>query len=68
MASLADSIPVDLMRSGAKFQVIEFIRKQRLPQRFARKLLQDWAEAVFVDLNATDYELVYKTDAQLGRG
>ena len=58
MASLSDTIPIELLRGDRKFQVVEFIRGLKLPSRFARKLLQDWAEAVFIDLNSTDYEFL----------
>ena len=58
MASLASDIPAELLRPDAKFRVIEWIRGQHLPSRVARKLLQDWGDALGVDLNATDYELV----------
>ncbi len=61
MASTAPEIPIVLMRKDAKYRVIEWIRGLGLPSRFARKLLQDWAGAVEVDLNPTDYDLVSST-------
>lgn len=58
MASTAPSLPIELMRSDAKYLVIEYIRGLSLPSRFARQMLQDWGSAVAVDLNGTDYDLV----------
>lgn len=58
MASLADQIPLELMRPDKKLAVIDFIRGLGLPARIKRKMLQDWGDAVFADLNGTDYELV----------
>ena len=60
MASTAPEIPIQYMRSDAKFDVINWINTLHLPQRFARKLLQDWGEAVGVPLDSTAYELVSK--------
>lgn len=61
MANSATQLPIELMRSDAKYRVIEYIRGLRLPSRFGRQLLHDWAAAVGVDLNGTDYELVSGT-------
>jgi hypothetical protein len=58
MSSTASSLPIELMRSDAKYRVIEYIRGLGLPSRFARQMLQDWGEAVGVDLDGTAYELV----------
>lgn len=58
MANVADSLPPELLSPLRKAAVIEFIRDMRLPSRFRRKLLQDWSEAVGVDLSAADYEAV----------
>lgn len=60
MASTAPDIPLQFLRSDAKFDVINWINTLKLPQRFARKLLQDWGEAVGVPLDSTAYELVSK--------
>lgn len=60
MASTAPEIPLQYLRSDAKFDVINWINSLNLPQRFARKLLQDWSEAVGVGLDVTAYELVSK--------
>jgi len=61
MASTAPYLPIELMRSDAKYRAIEYIRGLSLPSRFARKTLQDWAAAVGVELNGTDYDLVSST-------
>lgn len=66
MASTAPQIPIELMRPDAKFRVIEWIQGLKLPSRFARKLLQDWGEAVGVDLDGTAYELVSTPGRGLG--
>lgn len=58
MASLATHIPLELMRADRKLTVIEFIRDLGLHARIARQMLQDWGDAVNLDLNGTDYELV----------
>jgi len=46
------------MRPERKPDVILYIRGTSLPSRFRRKLLQDWAAAVGVDLTGADYEAV----------
>lgn len=61
MASVADTIPPALLVASRKEAVIEFIRETALPSRFRRKLLQDWGEAVKVDLSAEDYAAVTAT-------
>ncbi len=66
MASTAPSLPIELMRSDAKYKVIEYIRGLNLPSRFARGMLQDWGAAVNVDLNGTDYDLVSNTAKDVG--
>jgi hypothetical protein len=58
MASSADALPAELMRPERKQSVIEWIRATSLPRRFKRKLLQDWSEAVGVELEGNDYEQV----------
>lgn len=58
MASTSPDIPLEFMRADRKFEVITWINSLKLPQRFARKLLQDWAEAVGVELDTTAYEMV----------
>jgi hypothetical protein len=58
MASMAPEIPIQYLRADQKFQVIAWINTLNLPQRFARKVLQDWGEAVGVTLDSTAYELV----------
>ena len=55
MKSLADQIPVELMRAEKKAAVMAWIKTTRLPYRFRRGLLQAWAEAVGVTLVAEDY-------------
>jgi len=64
MKSLADQIPVELMRAEKKAEVSEWIKATRLPYRFRRGLLQAWAEAVGVTLVAEDYMAI--TDWQPG--
>ena len=39
---------------------MEWIRATALPSRFKRRLLQDWAAAVGVELAGADYEAVTK--------
>jgi hypothetical protein len=58
MESLVDQIPVELMQPWQKAAVIEYIRATSLPSRFRRRLLQDWAQAVGVELQGADYEQV----------
>ena len=58
MASLAEQIPKELLAPEKKAQVIEYIRATSLPSRFRRRLLQDWAEAVGVKLEAEDFMAV----------
>lgn len=60
MASLAEQIPLELLRADRKFEAIDFIRALGLPSRFGRKMLQDWGEAVLAELNSTDYQLVVR--------
>ena len=66
MASTAPSLPIELMRSDAKYRVIEYIRGLKLPSRFARGMLQEWGAAVGVDLNGTDYDLVSTAAKDVG--
>jgi len=58
MASLAEEIPRELLQASRKAAVIEWIRATALPSRFKRRLLQDWAAAVGVELEGADYEAV----------
>ena len=58
MANLQDTLPAPLMRPERKPDVITYIKGTSLPSRFRRKLLQDWAAAVGVDLSGADYEAV----------
>jgi len=58
MEELQGMIPANLLRAEVKVQLIDWIRDQRLPRRFKRKLLQDWAEAVGVKLTGEDYAKV----------
>jgi len=58
MKNLADQIPVELMRAEKKAEVSAWIKATRLPYRFRRGLLQAWAEAVGVKLEAEDYMAV----------
>ena len=51
-------IPANLLRAEVKPQLIDWIRDQRLPRRFKRKLLQDWGEVVGVKLTPEDYAKV----------
>jgi len=65
MSNLADTIPAPLMRAERKADVITYIRGTSLPSRFRRKLLQDWAKAVGVELDGEDYVAV--TDGWPGK-
>jgi len=58
MKSLAEQIPKELMRPERKVEVVAWIKATRLPYRFRRGLLQAWAEAVSVKLEAEDYMAV----------
>ena len=58
MASVAGEIPIEYMIATRKMAVIEWIQGRHLPSRIARGVLQAWGEAVGVELNSTDYELV----------
>ena len=64
MASLAEQIPAWLMFPHRKEAVIEWIGATSLPSRFKRRLLQDWAAAVGVELEGTDYEAVTEKGGQ----
>jgi hypothetical protein len=46
------------MQPWQKGAVIEYIRATSLPSRFRRRLLQDWGQAVGVELTGADYEQV----------
>jgi len=46
------------MRPERKPDVILYIKGTSLPSRFRRRLLQDWAAAVGVELEGADYEAV----------
>lgn len=65
MATLAEQIPKELLAPDKKGQVIDYIRATSLPSRFRRRLLQDWALAVGVELTGADYELVVKKGTTL---
>jgi hypothetical protein len=58
MATLADQIPKELLAADKKAEVSAWIKATRLPYRFRRGLLQAWAEAVGVKLEAEDYMAV----------
>ena len=58
MKSLADQIPKELLAADKKAEVSAWIKATRLPYRFRRGLLQAWAEAVSVKLEAEDYMAV----------
>ena len=58
MATLAEQIPKELLAPEKKAQVVEYIRATSLPSRFRRRLLQDWAQAVGVELTGADYQKV----------
>jgi hypothetical protein len=58
MKNLADQIPVELMQQWQKGAVIAWIKATRLPSRFRRRLLQEWAQAVGVELTGADYQKV----------
>jgi len=62
VATLAEQIPPALMHPERKAAVMEWIRATSLPSRFKRRLLQDWAAAVGVELEGTDYEAVTTKD------
>jgi len=58
MATLAEQIPKELLAPEKKAAVIEYIRATSLPSRFRRRLLQEWAQAVGVELTGADYQKV----------
>ena len=58
MSGIADQLPRELLRAERKAATIEWIRATSLPSRFKRRLLQDWAAAVGVELEGKDYEAV----------
>jgi hypothetical protein len=58
MSNISDTIPSTLMRPERKPDVISYIKATGLPSRFRRKLLQDWATAVGVELDGEDYVAV----------
>jgi len=60
MKSLAEQIPKELLAPEKKAAVIEYIRATSLPSRFRRRLLQEWAQAVGVELTGADYEEVVR--------
>jgi hypothetical protein len=61
--AIAEVIPANLMRPDVKPQVIDWLRDTQLPSRFRRRLLQEWAEALGVELTGADYEAVVRTGA-----
>ena len=58
MKNPVDQIPVEFMRADKRVEVSAWIKATRLPYRFRRGLLQAWAEAVGVKLEAEDYMAV----------
>ena len=58
MATLAEQIPKELLAAEKKAEVIEYIRASRLPSRFRRRLLQEWGQAVDVELTGEDYQAI----------
>jgi len=61
MASVAEVIPSHLLRPERKAEVIAWLRASALPRRFKRRLLQEWGEAVGVELKGEDYQKVLGT-------
>ena len=58
MSNLADTISKAFMRPGRKEDVISYIKGTSLSAPYRRKLLQDWATRVGVDLTGSDYKAV----------
>jgi hypothetical protein len=58
MATLATSLPPELLNIHAKYRVIEWIKELGVPSRFRRKLLQDWGAHLGVELSTADYDAV----------
>jgi hypothetical protein len=58
MASLADTLPAELLRADRLDEVVAYLRKLNVPRRFKRRLLQDWAAAVGMKLSGDDYRRV----------
>ena len=58
MASLVSQIPLEFMNPQAKFALINWLVEQGFPARIARRILQEWAEALAVTLYPTDYDLL----------
>ena len=58
MASLVSEIPLQFMNPRAKFDLINWIAVQGFPARIGRRILQQWAAALSVDVYPSDYQLI----------
>jgi hypothetical protein len=58
VASLLSSIPIVFMAASRKYELMNWLAERGLPARIARRVLQEWGEALGVTLYPTDYELL----------
>lgn len=58
MSSLLPNIPSHFMRPDQKYQLINWLVELSLPARVTRSVLQQWGEAMFVDVSAGDFALL----------
>jgi len=58
MASLLPEIPLEFMNPRQKYALMNFLVDLGLPARVLKLALQQWGEALGVDITAGDYQLL----------
>jgi len=58
MAGMLPDVPLVFFNSRMKYALINWIANQGLPARIGRQILQQWGEAVGVEVTAGDYQLI----------
>lgn len=58
MASLLPNIPLEYMNPRQKYALMNYLVRSNLPARVARQVLQEWGNALFVEITSTDYDLL----------
>lgn len=58
MASLLPEIPVEFMIPAQKYALMNYLVGLGLPARIMRQVLQQWGQALGVEITAGDYQLL----------
>jgi hypothetical protein len=58
VASVLPSIPVEFLNPRKKYALMNYLVNLGLPARITKQVLQHWGDAMGVDLDAGDYQLL----------